>query len=1165
MEISIVRLHGTVESNFRVFYRSLKLCSGTFKAHKRKVLMRINLVIVLMTGAILQASAISHAQEISLSKQNASLISVIREIQAQSSYDFVYSTRVLKKAKNISISVANVSLEEALEKCFRNQPFTYTLKNKTIIIKENDRILPAIGLEKRADIIGKVVDENGVPLIGVSVKLKGSISGTSTNNDGNFTINTPDEGGTLVFTYIGFAQQEVTTNGRTLINITLKEQSTDLNQVVVVGYGTQLKKDITGSIASISENQIKDLPITNFEQALKGQVAGVQVFQNSGSPSSGVTVKIRGNSSITAGNEPLYVIDGFPITGGSQGQGAVPNSGNPLNNINPSDIESIDILKDASATAIYGSRGANGVVIITTKSGKAGQSTLTFTSTTSFQSVSKKLDVLSAEEFAEYHIESRNNGWLQNKGNPATPNASRGKFAVAPLYFNPSQWVVTDWQNEVLRNGLIQNHNLSASGGTDKFKYAVSGGYLDNKGVIIQSGLKRYSVRANIDSKITEKLRLGFQISPSYTINNMLKTDGQFRQGLVGMALRLAPIVGPYLPDGSYQNPLAIRDQNGIGSLGAVDNPVAVANEDQYNLNQSRILGNVFLEFSILKSLKFRTSLGTDVNFNRTHVFISSKTGRSGTPPPNIASGSASSSQELSWLNENLLTYQTTFNTQHRITAIGGFSAQKNDLMFMRVDGTNYPSDNVPYLQSAGIVQSGTETRTQFSILSYFTRLNYSFKDRYLLTATLRRDGSSRFGPENKYGTFPSVALAWQMNEESFMKDLSIIDNLKWRLSYGKSGNNSIPNYAHVPNVVNIGYALGANQTVVNATATGKLANPFVTWETKHTLNLGLDLGLLKNRISLTADIYKSNTDGLLLDVNIPAVAGFTSTLENIGEIENRGVELGLSTINFDKAFKWNSSLNISFNRNKVIALGGSAGDFLDSGPSRTQVGMPVGLFYLRVTDGIFNTTAEIASHAKQDNAPQPGDRRFKDVNGDGVVNNNDLDFVGDPNPDFTFGISNTFSFKRFDLSTLMNGSYGNDINYAYAVGANLNGNLNQDGVVRGRWRSPENPGTGNIPKALFGFTNLADVNSDFYISDGSFLRLSNVTLGYNIPLGVINRLKLKGARISISGQNLLTLTKYPGFDPEIAGSGGNTLSFGTDDGIYPMAKSFTMGLNVSF
>ncbi len=1011
---------------------------------------------------------------------------------------------------------------------------------------------------------GKVFDEKGQPMLGVSVNIKNSDAGVTTDQTGNFFINVPEGKNILLFSYAGYVTQELVLTGLGDYTITMVPGQNTLNEVVVVGYSTQRRKDISGSVVSVSQDQIKNQLVTGIDQALKGQAAGVQVVQNTGAPGAGVTVRIRGSSSITAGNDPLYVIDGFPVSGGVRGTDALPVSFNPLNSINPSDIESIDILKDASATAIYGSRGANGVVIVTTKSGKAGRAKITFDSYAGLQSVTKKVDVFNAEEFVAFHIESRNNGWLQSGGNAATPNASRGTYTVAPIYFDPSRWTYTDWQNEIFRTGSVQNYNLAFTGGNENTKYAISASHLSNNGVVIETFLKRYAVKINVDTRLNSKVNVGVRLTPSYSINSEANTDGHFSGAIIGLAQRLPPLIGPYNTDGTYTNPLALRSPQGLGSIGAVDNPVAKANEDQYDLSQSRVLGNIFLEYRISENLKFRTSLGIDANFNRTHRFLSSKTGRAGTAPPNVPSGIASSAQEMEWLNENLLTYNKTLG-DGLITAIAGFSVQKNDYQFIQVAGINFPNDNVPYISAAGIVNAGVENRSQWSLLSTFGRVNYAIADKYILTGTLRRDGSSRFGAENKYGLFPSGAIAWRMSEEAFMKNSRSISEFRWRLSYGISGNNSIPNYAFVPNIVNIGYVLGSTPTVVNATAAGRLANPFVTWETKRSVNVGVDIGLFKNRVILTTDVYKSNTNGLLLNVNIPGVSGFGTSLQNVGEVENKGLEFSVNTQNLVKRIKWNTNFNVSFNRNKVLALGGAAGDFIDVGSSRTLVGQPLGRFYMRVTDGIFNSQEEINKHATQDNFPKPGDRRFKDVNNDGVVNNNDLDFVGNPNPDFNFGFSNTLSYKKLDVNVTTYGIVGNDIYNNNPAGANLNGNVNQDGVVRGRWKSPDNPGSGNVPRAIFGFSTLTDVPSDFYIEDGSFFRIANITVGYTFPSSLNSALRISNARLYLSGQNLFTFTKYSGFDPEVGAGGGNPLSNGVDAGIYPMAKLYSVGFNITF
>jgi TonB-linked SusC/RagA family outer membrane protein len=1036
---------------------------------------------------------------------------------------------------------------------------TYVLLAKTTSLEDR---------QIQEEISGTVTDaQSGETLPGVNILVKGTTTGASTDQNGQYELSVPSLSDTLIFTYIGYQRQVVPVNGQTEVDVAMQPQAISGEEMVVVGYGTQDERDVTGSISSVSQDQISRVSVSNFEEALQGQIAGVQVTRNTGSPSAGTTIKVRGNSSITAGNEPLYVIDGHPITGGGGGTGTIPAGTNPMNNINPNNIESIDILKDASATAIYGSQGANGVVIITTKNGTEG-SRITFDMSTGIQRPAKRMDRLSAEEFAEYHIESRYNGWVRSGGDPNAPNGQRPGFNVTDIYYNPDQWNRTNWQDELFRTGTIQNYDMSVSGGSSNINYYISGGYSENQGIILNSSTQRYNLRANIDAQINEKLNVSLSVSPSYALHEKQNTDNHFLQSVVGMAMNAPPLVGPYQEDGSYTNLLAMRDREGFGGTGPVGNLVAGAKEDQYDVDMGRILGNLSLEYQILDELSFKTSLGIDSNFNRTNVYQSSKTGRGSQAPPNIAEGNATSYQKINWRNENLLTYQKDFNKKHSLTAILGNTFQKEDVKNIRINGRDFAGDNVPYLNAAGEINSGAATRTQWSITSFYSRLNYDYDSRYLLTATIRRDGSSRFGEENKYGTFPSVGVSWRMSEEEFMNGATLINDLKWRFSYGVSGNNQIPNYAHIPSVSNSGYVLGSDQGRVSSTNVNSLANPFLTWETKRSYNIGFDLSLLNNRLEFTADAYKSITDGLLLNVNIPAASGFTSTYENVGEVQNKGLELSINSINSQGEFFWNSSFNISFNRNEVTALGGSGSDFIQSGDvSRTVVGKPMGLFYARVTDGIFDTQEEIDNHAPQDNNPHPGYRRFVDVNGDGVVNNQDQDFIGNPNPDFTFGFSNNMSFNGFELSFNINGSYGNDIYHRLYVGANLNGNVNQaQHVFDGRWQSPEKPGDGNTPAPVYGFSTLADTHSDYYVYDGSYIRLRNLTLAYNIPTSLSGKIGFKNAKFTLSGKNLYTITNYPGFDPELGASGSNALNFGKDlDGVYPLARVFTAGFSITF
>ena len=708
---------------------------------------------------------------IGLQGENYTLADFIQEIETKTDFRFSYFENEIDLSTNILVATEEQDLRTLLEEVSRSAKIKFYRVNNMISISEIDiRIPTKVEVVEQISVSGIVTDGEGVPLPGTSVNIKGTSSGVTTDFDGRYSIDV-DQGEVLQFSYLGFDTQEISVGDQTQIDVVMTYNTSELDAVVVVGYGSLDRKDVTGSVASINSEDIADRPITNVQQALKGQAAGVVVTQNTGSPSSGLTIRIRGNSSITAGNDPLYVIDGVPISGGGSGMANIPGGGNPMNSISPNDIESIDILKDASATAIYGSRGANGVVLITTKSGKKGESSLSLNTYTGFQQVAKKLKPLNPEEFAAYHIESRENGFLLSGGDPNTPNEDRGRFRVADIYFNPDQWQRTDWQDEIFRTGMVQNVNLNAAGGTEKTTYYVSGDYFKHEGIIMESQLERFSLRANVESEVNDWLKVGMRVTPSHTINNQQETEGHFRGALVGMALRQTPVIGPYNEDGSYTNPLSLRNNTtGIGTLGAVDNPVTMAKENEFELIQNRVVANTYLDFDLAKGLKFRTSLGIDFIQNTSRSFYSSLTGRRGSTPPSVPSGTAIQSTKLNWLNENLLTYDARFG-QHKINAIAGYSAQKDDYRAVRLDGDQFPNDNVPYGSAAGVIVGGNERRNQWALISYFGRVNYSFDDKYLLTGTIRRDGSSRFGQNNRYGTFPSGSFAWRASNEEFLRD----------------------------------------------------------------------------------------------------------------------------------------------------------------------------------------------------------------------------------------------------------------------------------------------------------------------------------------------------------------------------------------------------------
>lgn len=796
--------------------------------------------------------------------------------------------------------------------------------------------------------------ETGLPLQGVNVLVKGTTLGTTSDEKGAYNISAPRSNSTLIFSSVGYNTEEKPINNKGIVNVSLSNDAKALADVVVIGYGTQRKRDVTGSVGSVSARQIKDLPVTGLDQALAGQISGVQVSQTTGAPGGGVTIRVRGTGSIGAGNEPLYVIDGFPVEGNySQFQ-------NPLNSINPNDIESIEVLKDASAQAIYGSRGSNGVVLITTKKGKQGRSKFDFEVYTGWQQIAHKIGLLNAREQVELVVEAKTTSWLElSPTNKATDPMSIRPLALqySPIFNNIDSFGVgTDWQDEVFRTAPMTNYQLTASGGSEDIHYLISGGYFDQQGIIINSGFKRYSSRINVDATVSKRIKVGINLAPSYTTTSVIPAEGDAGDdGIINNLFAYSPIYAVYKPDGSYTTQIRSDFSN-------AENPVNIAKSVTDKRSRIRLLGNIFADFEIIKGLNFRTSFGSDISSSRLTYFRPSTVGRGGTPAPVAALGKSGSSQGVNWLNENTLTYVKSFQQAHNITALLGYTIQKETIESNSIDATNFPNDFVVTL-NAGQVTAGNSTISQWSLLSYLSRVQYDYKGKYLATATLRRDGSSRFGSENKWGIFPSASVGWRISEENFMQNGAVkaISDLKLRASYGYSGNNTIGNYSSLALLSPSNYPLGAGGgAVTNGLSVSNLLNKELTWENSKQFDVGLDLGLFNDRIYFVADYYNKITSDLLLDVPVPTLTGFSRSLQNIGKVKNWGWEFAINTKNFVRKFKWNTNANISFNKNKVLALGPS-GDPIRSGGDNlnhlTQIGSPIGSFFGYIVEGITKTS----------------------------------------------------------------------------------------------------------------------------------------------------------------------------------------------------------------
>lgn len=987
---------------------------------------------------------------------------------------------------------------------------------------------------------GKVTDaEKGEGLPGVSILIKG----TTTNPNGDYSLSIPDNNAVLVFSFVGYEPQEMAVGNRTQLNVSLKADIKSLNEVVVVGYGQVKKSDLTGSVATVPVEEIKKVAVTSLDQALQGRAAGVQITQNSGSPGGSTTIRIRGGNSIQGDNEPLYVIDGIPFKNDGVGSGS---SFNVLSTLNPSDIESMSVLKDASSTAIYGSRGANGVVIITTKRGKAGKSTINLDSYYGVQEVRKKYDVLNGREYAQFV-------------NDANTNEGR-----APVYTQSQVDAFgegTDWQNEIFRSAPISNYQLSMSGGDERTQYALSGGYFKQNGIVTNSDFDRYSLRLNLDRKLTDRLKVGNSLTINRTLTNQSRTDGDLGSaGLVTIAALQFPSILPvYNPDGTY-----LITSPALSFT--ADNPAALARDSKNRNTALRAFGNVFGEYQIMEGLSFKLLLGADAILQKQDSYL----------PRSVSSGLAQggaasifNGQSITWLNENLLTYTKSFGV-HSISALLGYTQQANRTENNTAASRNFVNDNlnsgnlgagsVPLVPSSGI---GT-----WGLQSYLARFNYGYKDKYLFTASFRTDGSSRFGANKRYGYFPSAAVAWRISEENFLKNVRVLSDLKLRATYGSTGNqDGIGNYP--------AYSLLGTQNYIfgNVVSTGigpaQIANPDLSWETTTQADLGVDVGFFNNRITLNADVYLKRTKDLLLNVTIPSTSGYSSAIKNLGKVENKGVELSISSRNIDGAFKWNTDLNFVSNRNTVLDIGGAPQIFAGQVANIAQnvnsgivrVGEPLGSFYGYVTNGLYQTTDELAA-LTDPQARKPGDRKYADLNGDKKIDDNDRTIIGRAQPKFLGGISNSFSYKGFELTLFLQGVYGNNILNANRFELEyLNGTNNQNRDMLNRW-TPTNTNT-DIPRAST--TRPANRISSRQIEDGSYLRLKNAQLAYNLPASVIKALKIQSFRVYVTAQNYLTWTKYSGYDPEVNRFGQDSRSQGFDYSSYPAAKTLLVGINVGF
>lgn len=991
---------------------------------------------------------------------------------------------------------------------------------------------------QNATVSGVVKDEKSQPMSGVTVLIKGSSGGSTTDASGRFKI-TASPNSILEFRFVGYSPQEIPLNGKSTVDVVLVPANKSLNEVVVIAYGSQSKRDITGAVQTISTKELQDQPAAQVTQKLQGKMAGVQITQSTGTPGGGMTVRIRGAASISAGNSPLYVVDGFPITG-------------DISNINPDEIETISVLKDASSSSLYGSRAANGVVIVTTKKGKAGASTFSFNAYAGVQQVPQKgrPDLMDAQQFAQFKKEI-----AENNNQP-----------VDPMFQNPSQYGKgTDWYDAVLRVAPIQNYSLAINTNKDRLNSSVVLGYFNQAGVLRNSYYKRFSIRANTEYKINDYVKVGANIAPTFYNTNQPQSDGIWytTSGIIEGAILTSPLAPYKNSDGTI--PI---NTSGYGTLDA-PNYYNMLYAIKNNTKNNRILGNAFAEFYPITGLTLKSSINADYGQSLFNNFTPSTAGgffNPGNPnDPSRIHATVSNNLNYSWLWENTAGYKRVFGRSN-FDFLAGYTSQYYRTETSVTNASNFPDDKIQTINAASTF-SASGTVEEWSLVSLVGRLNYSFDQKYLLSAAIRRDGSSRFGADNRYGNFPSVSAGWVISNENFMKRINLISNLKLRASYGTIGNNNIGNYTQYATVVGTNYPF--NNGLANGRSIAGLNNTQLGWETSKETDLGLDVSILNGRISLSYDYYNKITDNLLYSVDIPISSGFYNYTTNIGKLKFWGHEFILNTQNTVGKFRWNTDINFSINRNRVMALGTSDasiyGDFTIS-----QVGKPIGQMYGFVFDGVYDNQQVFDKSPKYAGA-QVGMARFKDLNGDGVVtfDNKDKTILGDPTPKFIYGMTNQFAYKNFDLSIVIAGQYGNNLaNRIEQFTANLDGAFNVTKDVARRWRSPSDPGDGRYGKDISGTTSYERDNlSSRMVYDASFLTIKNISLGYNIPLKA-NKY-VRNVRLYFSGQQLWVFTKYPGSNPEVSGdaSGNNAsaLNLGNDYSSYPVPRTITFGANVNF
>jgi TonB-dependent starch-binding outer membrane protein SusC len=1123
--------------------KKLKTKEGVFIPLK-KMLLIVKLIIFLMILGLLQVSAESYSQtaKLRIKMNNVYIVEVFSEIERISQFRFFYDSDLVDLSQKVSIDAESKLITDILDEIFLATDLNYEVMDRFILIKSPDS-KQMLSVRKRfmqqqRSVSGNVTDTGGQPLPGVSIIIKGTTTGTVTDANGEFTLSIPGDAETLQFSFVGMRTQEIPVAGRTTFNVVMEEETIGIEEVVAVGYGTMRKSDLTGAVASVSEDELQSRPVTTFEDALKGRTSGVQIRQTGGDLTGRFSISIRGIGSVTGSSDPLIVVDGVPLYSSN------------LSMINPKDIESIDILKDASATAIYGARAANGVIMVTTKKGEEGKMQLTVDADIGFEEITKKYDLLTTEQQRQLFVEAFKN--------------SNRSTAVYDDPSHPAWQIDTDWQDLATRTALRQNYNLGFSGGNEKTNYSGSASYLNREGTIKNTDYQLWSVRLNINSQVNNWLKYSTNFSGSHRKQNVMAGVDNWQGGFRRLS-EVHSYTEPYDEDGN----LTAVNTTAAPYFGSNDNPLIELLLPTRENDASRILGNAKVDATLIEGLVLSANLGSDILTGNGYTYLPVYyIGRYSRPEGSVTN---SSNQQINWVGDLTLNYDKKF-VNHEIKLLGGISAQQFIAKSHSANGTGTIDNSLNQLSNqTNFNASGSDVTAGLS--SYFLRGNYNYSNKYLVTATLRRDGSSKFGPENRYGFFPSGSVAWRITEENFFQGNDVIDDLKLRASYGLTGNQDIGNFAFITRAGSAPYVFGNSVQVGNAPQ--NMGNPRLKWEATAQLDIGMDISLFDGRIYSSLDYYNKHSQDLLITQPVPITAGVTQNpTVNIGSVENKGFELSLNTINLTGAVSWNTNFNISFNKNEVIDIGSnSLGEPLEIPGIQinlswipvnlTKAGHPVGAFYTYTYTGVWQLGEEEEA-AKWSNAV-PGDPKYADLNNNGILDEGDRSFIGNPHPKFFGGLDNTFSYKRFSLSVFAEFAGGYQLfNSARNLMARGVPFLQQFAECADFW-TPDNPST-TVPRPSQGgnTTTLATLASSRWLEDADYLRIKNIKLSYDIPASLYGDKVIQSARLTLTGTNLITFTKYSGLDPE-SSSRTSLLSAGIDHTPYPQVRLVSMALQLSF